>query len=381
MAAALLIGAAAAAAGQQAPAPVAVEAVQADALQGVPAVLPGTPMPLPEAPPTTLWSVAIPAAPITSPLIAADHVLVSYEPGIIAAHRVADGTQAWQATLTAEPPLVADGGMLLVASGGAIHALRIANGAVAWVAQAGALTAPLLARDGWVLSATASTLTARRTSDGSVVWSVDAPLQREAAAISGNSLFVPSVDGRLRMLDLTTGAVIWERRLGASPGEPLVIGDSVLFGASDKYFYSIKARDGGDGWKSRVGAAFRGRPSTDGERVYFTALDNLVRGLDLRRGQQRWQTGLPFRPLTGPVVAGGTVFVSGSGTEVRMLRAESGASGGAVSFPARLANAPGLLESAFGVEIAAVTGGLDESWSLQLTRPVRIAPVIVPVSR
>ena len=342
---------------------------------GMPAVLPGTPMPLPEPPSDVRWSVAIPAAPSTSPLIAGEHVLISYLPGIVAAHRVSDGGKVWQAELRPDQPLVADGGMAFVAAGEAIHARRLADGAEAWRAPVGTLTAPLLAKEGWVIAATAGRLTALRASDGSAVWSVEAPLQRAAAAISGNTLFVPAVDGRLRMVDLATGAVGWERRLGGSPGEPLVVGDEIFVGASDKRFYSIDAEDGEIEWNRSVGATIRGRAAADSEHVVFAALDNTVRGLDLHNGHQQWQSPLAFRPLTGPVVAAGTVFVSGSGVEVHMLRIEDGSSGGKVTLPAKMAVAPGLRESDFGVSISAITGGLDESWSLLLTRPVRIPPL------
>lgn len=345
---------------------------------GPPKPLPGTMLPIPQPPPDILWSVNIAAAPVTSPIIAGPHVVVSYVPGIVAAHRVQDGQEVWQTPLHPEQPLVEDGGLLFAASGAAIHALRIADGTAAWPAVAtSALTAPLLAKDGWVIAATAGTLTARRASDGTEIWSVDAPLQREAAAISGNILVVASVTGHVRALDLTTGAVKWSTRVGGIPGEPLVVGDEIFLGVSDRYFYCLDADDGEIQWRKQVGATIRGRASTDGERVFFSALDNMVRALDLGSGSQRWQAGLRFRPLTGPVAAGGTVFVSGPGPEVRMLRAKDGSLGGSVTFPGDLAIAPALSPGPLGGTIAAVTGGLEETWSLSLTRIVRVPPPII----
>lgn len=352
-------------------------------VQGVPAVLPGTPVSLPEAPPDILWSVPLTAAPVGSPLVAGDHVLIAHLPGIIAAHRMRDGQLVWQTELQPEQPLVADAGVLFVAAVEAIHAVRIADGAVAWRAPVGTLSAPLLAEAGWVIAAGAGKLTARRGSDGTAVWAVDAPVQRHAAVISGNTLIVPGADGWLRMRDLATGAVIWERRLGGAPGEPLVVGETIFVGASDHYFYRLRAGSGEIDWKIRVGAPILGRASSDGERVFFTARDNVVRAADIGHGHLRWQTPLTFRPLAGPVAAGGTVFVSGSATDfrsdsvsqVRMLRAADGSAAGSVTVPAKLAVAPGVVRSDFGVAIAAVTGGLNESWNLLLTRAVRATPI------
>lgn len=343
-------------------------------VQGMPAVLPGTPLPIPEGPPDVLWSVPITAAPITSPLIAGEYVVLSHLPGIIAAHRAADGERVWQADLNPEQRLVADDTMLYVASGEAIHALRLTDGAVAWRAPAGTLTAPLLAQDGWVIAASGGRLMALRTSDGTAVWTIEAPPQREAASIAGNVLFVPSTDGYIRARDLATGKAIWEERLGGAPGEPLVVGDRLYLGAADKALYCLSAGTGRQEWRFPVGASIRGRPAADGVRVFITALDNMVRAYDLGHGAQRWQFGLNFRPLTGPVVAGSTVFIVSPNNDVRMLRATDGSTAGVVGFPEKLAVAPAMRESDFGVAIAAVTGSLQESWNLLITRAVRALP-------
>jgi outer membrane protein assembly factor BamB len=220
---------------------------------------------------------------------------------------------------------------------------------------------------------------ALRAADGTAVWTIDAPPpQSDAAAISGDTLFVPSTDGIVRARSLETGANIWQHRLRGQPGEPVVAGDSVLVGASDKVLYKLSATTGDEKWSYPVRASIRGRVATDGERVFVTALDNMVRALDLESGALKWQIGLPYRPLTGPVVAGSTVFITGPGTDVEMRRALDGVSAGAIKFPARLAVPPGMRESEFGVAITAITGGLEESWQLLATRTVRALPAIAP---
>jgi hypothetical protein len=215
-----------------------------EAVQGMPAALPGTPVPPPEAPPDVLWTVTIAAAPATSPIIAGEHVIISHQPGVIAAHRVTNGGQIWKTDLVPEQPLVADATMVFVASGEAIHALRLSDCAIAWRAPSGTLTAPLLVQGGWVIAANATKLIALRAADGTAVWTVDAPAQRDAAAISGETLFVPSGDGFIRARDLKTGNQIWEHRLKGQPGEPLGVGDSLIVGGSDKALYKLSAATG-----------------------------------------------------------------------------------------------------------------------------------------
>jgi eukaryotic-like serine/threonine-protein kinase len=345
---------------------------------GVPTTLPGTPAPLPQARTTIAWTVPIVAAATTSPLIVGDLVLVAHLPGIIAAFHRSDGGQSWRAELNPEQPLATDGTLLFVAAGEAIHALRLSDGSVTWRSPANTLTAPLLVKDGWIIAASEGKITARRATDGSTVWAVDSGVQREAPAISGDVLFVPLADGRVIARDLANGQARWERRVSGAPRELLVVDDRIFFGGDDKAFYCLNAGSGEIEWRRRVGAVVRGRASTDGERVFFAALDNMIRAVDRWNGEQRWQKGVPFRPLVGPLAAGGAVFVLGSGTEMRVLLAADGNNAGTITFPARVALTPAFSETAGGVVLAAVTGGLEESWKLSLTHPVPVTPTARP---
>jgi outer membrane protein assembly factor BamB len=335
-------------------------------------------MPPPQALSDVLWAVPIAAGPAASPLIAGEYVVIARLPGVIAAHRLSDGVQIWQKDLNPEQRLAADGTMLFVVSGEAIHALRLSDGSVAWRAPAGPLTAPLLVQAGWVIAAGAGKLMALRAADGTAVWTLEAPTQREAGAISGETLFVPSIDGYIRARDLGTGKDLWRHRLGAVPGEPLIVGESLLVSGSDRAVYKLSAVTGNQNWRQKVGASIRGRAASDGDRVFVAALDNMVRAYDLGSGSLKWQVGLDFRPLTGPVVAGSTVFITSPGTNVKMLRTLDGTAAGNVSFTARVAITPGMRESDYGVAIAAVTGGLEESWNLLVTRQVRAVPATAP---
>jgi outer membrane protein assembly factor BamB len=337
---------------------------------GMPAQLPGTPVPVPQAPTSIAWTIDFPAAPIASPLLAGELVFVAHLPGIVTAYRQSDGHQLWRVPLNPQQPPATDGKLLFVASGEAIHAVRATDGSEAWRVPAGTLTAPLLAKDGWIIAASEGKLTARRATDGSTVWAVDSGVQRAAAAISGDILYVPLVDGRVVAHDLTNGQVKWERWFGGSPGEPLIVGDDIFVGTGDKRFYCLDAISGDTKWLWKVGAQIRGRASSDGESVFFTALDHLVRSHDRRNGELRWQKGVPFRPLTGPMAAGGAVFVVGPDAEIRVMLAKNGDSVAGIGLPTRLALSPGILETNVGVVFAAVTGGLEESWKLTLTRPI-----------
>jgi outer membrane protein assembly factor BamB len=177
---------------------------------------------------------------------------------------------------------------------------------------------------------------------------------------------VPGADGWLRAHDLLTGTVLWERRLGGAPGEPLVVGDRLYVGATDKQFYCLDAADGGIEWVIRVGAAVQNPASSDGQRIFVAAFDNLVRAVDRNHGGLLWQRGVSFRALRGPVSVGSLLFIAGPSTQIRVLRAVDGGSPAAVSFPEMLGVAPGFAAVSDGVLIAALTGSLTESWKLSL---------------
>ena len=332
--------------------------------------LPGTPVDVPTAPAAIAWTVDLPAAPIVSPIITSDRVIAAHLPGIVAGFDRTDGRVLWRADLEPRQPLATDGTLVFVHAGEAIHALRASDGSLAWRAASGTLTAPLVVKEGWIVGATDGKLSAWRSSNGSTVWSVDAPPQREAAAIAGDVLYVPVAGGQLVAHDLKDGAVKWTRQLGGNAVEPLVVNDDVFVGASDKNFYCIDANTGDIEWVWRVGAVIRGRAATDGERVIVAALDNLVRAYDRTDGQMRWHKGVPFRPMSGPVVAAGAVFVAGSAAGMRVLRSADGGAGGAIVFPGRLALSPGYVDSGAAAVFAVVTGGLEESWKLSLTVPL-----------
>jgi outer membrane protein assembly factor BamB len=312
------------------------------------------------------WTVPLPAGANGPPVIAGDHVYVARLPGTVVAYRIVDGSEAWTTNLVPDLPLAVDGDLVIVASGERLHALHGRDGTAAWQVSVGSVTAPLLAKDGWVIAASATKLTAIRASDGGVIWSQDTGPVRERAAIMGDTLFVPVANGTMDARDITTGAVKWRRPLGAAPQEPLAIGDRLFFGASNGYFYALDVESSEEEWKWPVRASIRGAPASDGARVYFVALDHLVWALDYRKGAMKWQSGVPFRPFTGPVLVGSTLMISGAVEEVRLLQARDGQPSRTVPLQQDLA-VPPAVGTVKGMNVlAAITGGLAESWRLTL---------------
>ena len=316
------------------------------------------------------WTVEISTRPSSPPVIGAAHVFIALQSGIVAAHRLADGAQAWHVELRADQPLAVDGQRLFVAAGEAIHALNAADGlVVAWRAQSGTLTAPLLAYEGWIIAASEGHLAAYRADDGTLVWKQPSGPQRTRATILGDRLYVPLDDGKLQSLDLKTGLLRWERRFRGAPGETLAFGDRVYVGSADKMFSSRDADDGEVEWSFRRGAPPRGRPAADDARVYVTGMDNMVRAFDRANGAMLWHPSVPFRPTTGPVVVGGSVLVAGTGNQARAFEAVTGRPAGNITLDLPFATAPAFAQVDGDTLMAALTGGLTDQWKLSLWGP------------
>lgn len=335
------------------------------------------------------WSVELSARPSAPPAIGADRIVLALQSGIVAAHRLSDGGEAWRVEMRSDQPAAVAGDRVFVASGEAIHALASDDGAVLWRVPTGTLTAPMLAQDGWIIAASAGELAALRSEDGSKVWGRETGAQHGRATIEGDNLYVPLDDGRLLALDVRTGAERWARRLapprttaaGApSPAlsEVLAYPDRLFLGASDGRFYCLNAADGSLAWRFRIGAVLRGRPAGDGTRVFITAMDNVVRAFDRQSGELLWHPSVPFRPTTGPVLLGAALMVPGAASEVRAFDA-SGRAAGQITLEDALAIAPAFDQSAGGRVMAAVTGSLTGQWKLLLVEESR-ALAIVPLT-
>lgn len=310
-----------------------------------------------------------------------DKVFLALESGVVVAHRLSDGIEAWRVELRSEQPIAVEGTRVFVASGEAVHALASADAAIAWRAPTGKLTAPILAQDGWIVVASATELTAFRSEDGARVWGRELGPQHTRPTIEGDNLYVPLDDGRLFALDLRTGADRWVRRVIRPPAavaapalsEVLAYPDRIFFGASGRFF-ALNAVDGNLAWRFPIGAVLRGRPVGDGTRVFVSAMDNVVRAFDRQDGRLLWHPGLPFRPM-GPVLIGTRIVVPGASAEVRAFDI-AGRPAGEIKLEAALAIPPAFSESAGGPIMVGVTGSLAGPPKLFLVEGSRALPIV-----
>jgi outer membrane protein assembly factor BamB len=324
----------------------------------------------------------VPARPSAPPTIGPDKIFLPLQSGVLVAHRLSDGVEAWRVEMRTDQPVAVDGTRVFVASGEAVHALDAGDGAVVWRVPTGTLTAPMLVQDGWIVVASATELAALRSQDGARVWRRELGPLHTRPTIEADNLYIPLDDGRLAALDLRTGADRWVRRLigpAAAAGAPslsevLAYPDRLFLGAFDRRLYALNTVDGTVEWRFPIGAVLRGRPVGDGTRVFVAAMDNVLRAFDRGDGRLLWHPGLPFRPM-GPVLIGTRVVVPGASAQVHAFDM-AGRPAGQIKLEAALAIAPAFSESVGGHVMAGVTGSLDAPSKLILIEGSRALPLV-----
>ncbi len=202
-------------------------------------------------------------------------------------HEVDDVWETRLPDAVGSPVIVEDTVYTGVASGNVV-ALNRSTGAVRWNRSVGEGLAGGPAFEQGVLTVgTGEEVVMLNAADGSPIGrhSFGARIVAQPTPRDG-TLFVPTADGTVHALDLTTDRVEWTASLGATPA---------------------------------------GSPTVAGSYVYATTESGSVVGLDRVTGNERWRESTGAGPAGAPAVRDGVVYVSTTGGEVRAYDRTSGA--------------------------------------------------------
>jgi len=164
-----------------------------------------------------------------------------------------------------------------------------------------------------------SVVSARRLSDGVEVWQT--PLEVDGPMAASDDRLVVPVKDELRVLDASTGTVVWTDRTGTLTAPPLVHG-AWLFLASGEHVTCYRVADGVKVWSYETGSVEQ-RPAVEGPRVYVPAADGRVIALELASGKLAWERDVGIKP-TEPLVYGGRVFVGAAAKRFCSLKPQTG---------------------------------------------------------
>ncbi|MEU8612639.1 PQQ-binding-like beta-propeller repeat protein [Actinoplanes sp. NPDC048791] len=304
------------------------------------------------------WTVALPearerCARAAAPVVAGGRVFVAQETGV-SAYQAGTGRPSWRFTWSSPedestPYLAVSGGLLIVANqgcqsqsdpDGTVRALDTASGRLVWTRQVSAPVESLVVDRGIAVVSGESmsdtpTVIGLAVSDGTQRWQL---ADHSSAGVSaGGRVLVSRVGGvGTSALSVTTGAVVWTRKIAWAGQAASPAGDRFYASGSRNEMVSVDAATGAVRWT----AARKASPliATDGRRVY-RAMAKGIEALDAGTGARRWTVSLPGN-AGQPVRAGGLLYATvDGGRPLGILHAASGARASA------------------GTQIGAVVGG------------------------
>lgn len=187
--------------------------------------------------------------------------------------------------------------------------------------------APLVS-DGTVYVGSAGGVHALDADSGAVRWEREIGAAVSASpAVSGDTLIVGDSGGRLTALARGDGAILWTTApLGGSIlGAVSANGASAFAASSDGVVTAVSLEDGAALWAYETGGAMVGGVALAGDSVFAASLDEWVYALDAESGALNWRTELGGGAAAAPLIAGDTVLVGALDGRVYALDAADGA--------------------------------------------------------
>lgn len=162
-------------------------------------------------------------------------------------------------------------------------------------------------------------------SSGKIAWrtAVGGAVFAPPVLAGGDRVFISSLDGFVRALNLDGGTLIWERDLGAPVYGGAALGDGRLYaGTSSGEIFALGAGDGRVIWRTKTEGGISAAPLLSGDILYAGDLEKNLYAISVGRGDIVWRYDLPGRVKSSPVVAGEYLLVM---TDDRSLIALKGA--------------------------------------------------------
>ncbi len=284
----------------------------------------------------------------SAPIVVSGRIYTLDAEATVAAFETGSGNNVWRSDLTPEGEdgedgfgggLAAAGGRIFVTTGfGEVLALEPGSGAVIWRYKASAPFRAAPAASGGVVVAVTrdNEAVALNAGDGQILWRVAGVastagfLGGASPAMSGDLVVVPFGSGEIVGVQRSTGRQVWSAVLGGTrrglargsisdvTGDPVIAGRAVVAANQSGRMVALDGQTGRRGWTRTLGST---GPLWAAAGSIFVVTDSavLVR-LSLSNGRTVWKTELPaFEDpedredaiaYSGPVLAGGRIFVT-----------------------------------------------------------------------
>lgn len=210
-----------------------------------------------------LWTFQSNANVISTPTVAGQFVVFGNQEGIVQALHLSNGKKAWQFATSGpvfSSPAEANGKIVLGSADGTVYCLNN-GGKLQWKVKTGAAV-------------------------------LGSPL------IENGMVYIGGSDSLFRAIDLQTGKMVWSFKGLEGPvvSQPVISGNTLVFGAWDRNLYALNKRDGALLWKWNNGSTVRNYspasviPVIKDGAVYIAAPDRVLTAIDLQTGATLWRT-------------------------------------------------------------------------------------------
>jgi outer membrane protein assembly factor BamB len=150
---------------------------------------------------------------------------------------------------------------------------------------------------------------------GKTIWRHDTPSGEMASspAVAGDALVYHSMNGRVFVLDRSSGRERWSYDAGSPIESSPIVRDGVdYFGAWNGRVYALDLRSHTLRWSRDLGAKVTSSASISGGTLYIGDYGGRLWALSTRTGATRWTGSVNGRVYGTPAVAGGRIFVPSS---------------------------------------------------------------------
>ena len=167
---------------------------------------------------------------------------------------------------------------------------------------------------------------------GAKIWDFELVGEEDRRAVYGRpavldgKVYFGGYDGIMYALTQDGGG-LWDREVGdLSPlvGGPAVADGVVMIGSSDGTFYAFDADDGSREWVFPTGNRVWSTPVAEDGVVYFGSLDHNVYALDVADGEEKWRFNAGGGVTATPLLHDGRVYVGSFASAFYALDAETG---------------------------------------------------------
>lgn len=163
---------------------------------------------------------------------------------------------------------------------------------------------------------------------GRLLWSFiaddDIPF---SPAVTAQSVFITSSDGRLYALDRSTGLKQWEYRVEnffSMATSPIVFNKAVYFGSRDAYLYAVNASSGKLRWKYKTAGGIDSSPVVINSNILFGSFDGNFYAVNYHTGKEKWKYSTGGKIIGSPAETGGIVYFGSTDGFLYAVRGNSG---------------------------------------------------------